>query len=458
MDFTKELENKKEIILNTLKDLIAFPSVYDETTITSKQPFGKAINDCLEYMAALAKNDGFKVYVDDGYAMDIRYGNPNGKIVGVLGHLDVVPAGNHWTYPPFVGTIVGDKMYGRGTGDDKGPTLAAYYALKIIKDANIQLKNEIRLICGCDEETAWRGVNHYFLTNPKPDMAFSPDSSFPLIYGEKGRIALDIAQDDFVENDCLIQLDGGERYNVVMDKIEALLSIDCRSEFNKYLEENSLKGFSKEEGKNFRYILEGVSAHAMEPQNGVNACTYMCHFLKDYSKQPLIHYIDKYHHLSFYCEKLGLDYCDEEMGPITCNIGICHLSRNSSRLTLDLRYPINYSVDTFNKRMKEILNDAKLHITLTSTHAPHYVSKDSPLVKKLYQAYVQNTQDTKNQPFTVGGGTYAQVIDNAVAFGMTMPYEEDLCHQPDEYISINTFFTTIKIYIDAILALGEVDA
>ncbi len=42
------------------------------------------------------------------------------EIVGIAGHLDIVPVGGDWSYNPFELTRKGDYVYGRGTTDDKG--------------------------------------------------------------------------------------------------------------------------------------------------------------------------------------------------------------------------------------------------------------------------------------------------------------------------------------------------
>ncbi len=172
----------------------------------------------------------------------------------------------------------------------------------------------------------------------------------------------------------------------------------------------------------------------------------------------MLEYVASKHHLSHGCQNLGLDYNDYEMGPITCNIGIMIINKDNTRVTLDLRYPVRYDTDNFNNKLEEITNSYNVVIKERTNKKPHYVSPDDDLVKSLYQAYVKNTNDSVNKPFTIGGGTYASILEKAVAFGMMMPYEEELCHQRNEYLNLDTLFTSVLIYIDAMLLLGEVDA
>lgn len=458
IDFKKMLEENKKTIVKNLQELIQIPSVLDEKNTSKEAPFGVQIKKALDYMLNLAVRDGFEIARDGGYAGHVSYGNKKGKIIGILCHLDVVPEGTGWTYPPYSATIVDGKMYGRGTTDDKGPTMAAYYALKLIKDANIKLKNEIRIIFGTDEETGWRGIRHYLQNFEMPDLGFAPDCNFPLVYGEKGRMSFDLGLKQWDDNDILVSICGGERYNVVLEEVEAVIKVDKTNEFIQYASQHQLEYQIKVIDNQYHLILKGVAAHAMEPHKGINAGTHMCNFLKDYSNNSMVRYIAEYHHLSHFLEKMGLNYDDQEMGPITCNIGIMNINKDNSRVTLDLRYPVRYNLEHFEKVFNKILKENNLTI-LNSTHKePHYVPLDDDLVKLLYEAYVKNTNDYTHQPFTVGGGTYASILNKAVAYGMIMPDEEELAHQKNEYLNLETLYTGILIYIDAILALGEIDA
>ena len=459
MDFKKIIEEKKDEILLNLQKIIQIPSVLDENDATADAPFGRHVRECLDFMLSLAKQDGFEVVQDGGYAGHLSYGNENGKLIGILCHLDVVPVGDGWLYPPFSATITKDnKLYGRGSTDDKGPTMAAYYALKIIKDLGLKLKNNIRIIFGCDEETGWRGISHYLQHFPHPDLGFVPDADFPLIYGEKGRMSFDLGLNEWDDDDLVVSIMGGERYNVVLEDATALIKKDLEKEFIKYAKDNKLEYHYQKINDLYELKLKGVAAHAMEPNKGVNAGTHMCNFLKDYSNNKLIHFVSQYFHLDYYLKNLGLDYNDYEMGPITCNLGIVNIVKDNSRVTLDLRYPTRYDRDKFLKVLDEKTKENKIVINHSTNKNPHYVSPEDDLVKKLYQVYLKHTSDFEHKPFTIGGGTYASTLPKAVAFGMKMPYEEELAHQRNEYLNLDTFYKAILIYIDAIIELGELDA
>lgn len=459
MNFEKIVYENKDRIVKTLQELLQIPSVLEEQyqnkiSEVKGEPFGYNIKKALEYMLNMAKNDGFEILNDEGFAGEISYKTgKHDESVGILCHLDVVPEGKNWTYPPYEAKIVDNKIFARGASDDKGPTIACYYALKFIKDAAIKLKKEIKIILGTDEETNWRGINHYLERYPMPTVGFAPDCDFPLVYGEKGRMAFDLTS-EFYDDDIVETINGGNRYNVVLDHVEAVLKKDLSKEFLEYLEKYNLKGLV--DGN--KYIIEGLAAHAMEPFKGINAGCHMCNFLKDYSKNKMVNFIAKYFFNDSFFKKMSLDYDDYEMGPITVNIGIMNISKNGTRVTLDSRYPVRYDLKRFNDVFNKILKDNNVKIFAQTKKEPHYISPNDELVEKLYQAYVKNTGDTINKPFTVGGGTYAGVLNKGVAYGMLFPGEIELAHQKDEYISIDSLLKGILIYIDAILALGEIDA
>ena len=228
LDFLKLVENYKEEAIKLLQDLVRINSVLDYDTVSTHAPFGKGINDCLEFMLEKAKKDGFETFNDEGYVGVVTLNGKTKEEIGVLGHLDVVPVGEGWTYPPFSAEIVNGKMYGRGTMDDKGPTIAAYIALKMLKDQNVSLNKTVKLILGTDEETGWRGIEHYTKNYSLPDVGFSPDAEFPLIHGEKGIVR--VVMNGLPSNGFTLK--GGNIFNAVIGKAIATTDIDLSMEFD----------------------------------------------------------------------------------------------------------------------------------------------------------------------------------------------------------------------------------
>jgi len=196
IDWYAEVLKRKDDLIRDLQGLVRIRSVYDETTVGEDTPFGEGPKNALDYMLEKGKENGFQVKNVDHFAGHIEMGSGE-KLVGVLGHVDVVPEGDGWTFDPYGGEIHDGKIYGRGTADDKGPTMAAFYALKIVKELGLPLSKRVRLIIGTDEESGMRCIKNYFQKEEMPDVGFVPDADFPIIYAEKG-----IASVDFLRRSC----------------------------------------------------------------------------------------------------------------------------------------------------------------------------------------------------------------------------------------------------------------
>ena len=447
VNFLEEAKKYYDVALKDLCELLKFKSVLDVYRPDSEFPFGVENKKCLDYFLNIGKRDGFDILNVDNYAGHITMGSGN-ESVGVLGHLDVVPAVGNWTYDPFTPTIVDGKLYARGTLDDKGGIFASYYAMKMIKDLNLPISKEIRIIVGCDEETGSRCVSRYFSKVNKPTYAFSPDAEFPIIYGEKGILSFDI--NGSIENDEVVSIKAGERYNIVCD--EAILTV---KNVNKaYLDEFILSEGCNAKMEGNSYIFYGVSAHAMQPHLGVNAISLMFKFMNKYYPCNASKFI---------CENfdttgklLGIDIYDKDMHDLTINLGICKYENGSLKLGYNLRVPVDEHVkvieDGFRKGLKDYSN---LELGEFAYSPRHFVDSNSDLVKNLMSAYQDVSGDYESKPFTIGGGTYARTMENAVAFGPNFLHRPDICHQPDEHIYLEDFIMWIAIYAKAIYLLAK---
>ena len=451
MDFRKYVDKYKDEAVSFLQQLVKINSILDLKTKSDKAPFGQGINDCLETFLKKAQMDGFDCLNDDGYALRIKLKGKSDESIAVLGHLDVVPVDESWTYPPFSATIKDHLMYGRGTTDDKGPVVASYMALKILKEEGFLLNKNIELILGTDEETAWRGIHHYMEKYQIPALGFSPDADWPIINGEKGILRLDIIGDGLKS----FSLEGGQVYNAVIGSACARLDSDLSQPFMEYLKEHKLNGDVRIEGNTYNYHLIGKTAHAMAPQMGVNAGLHLARFLNNHINHPTLRFITDCLYNDFNLQKLGMKVEHEVMGIVTSNVGIIEIDEEHTRITLDIRFPIGFNFDDFKEAFKNILRVYGLSYELKENREPHYVDINSDLVKTLYKSYTKYTNDFINKPKTIGGGTYAKILKHGVAFGMEDPTKPSVCHISDEYIDLNRFFEAIAIYADAIYELGK---
>ena len=448
MNWLEIAKKYKNEYIETTKKLLQMPTVLEKyEPENSEAPFGKEIKKSLDFMLDLGKKDGFIVKNIDNYAGHIETGFGK-EVLGILGHLDVVPAGGKWDKSPFSAYENDGKIYARGAMDDKGPTVAAYIAMKMIKEHGIKLNKKVRLILGCDEESGMRGINRYLEKESMPDLGFAPDAEFPLIYAEKGIYAYTYkgrTTDKLIES-----LEAGDRFNVVPDKCVAKLSEDKEKEFNKFLKDHKVNGEIKEK----EYIVYGKNAHAAWPHLGVNAISLMVKFLIKQTNNPFINMLNKYLIDDYLGKKLEIDITDKEMDELTLNLAFVHYDGKDVEIGVNIRYPKNYDFEVGEKKIIKAGKEFALNYNKHYNSEPHYVSPEDDLVKKLHQAYIKYTNDNENKIMSIGGGTYSRILKKAVAFGPALPGDIDLAHQPNEHLKIDDMITAIAIYAEGIVKLA----
>ena len=451
--FDNEIEKIKE------------PSVYEKSNIPNI-PFGENANKALEYVLNLGKKLGFRTKNIDGYCGYLEFGKGE-EILGIIGHLDVVPADNTWTYSPFNAKIDNGKIYGRGAIDDKGPVCASIYAMKTVMDT-CKVNKRVRLILGLNEEKDWKCIEYYKQKEELPTLGFSPDADFPCIYAEKGLLNVHITGALPTSQDiCIIEVDDqSNAMNVVpkyckivfkinTDKIQLENFIStCKEVLNDIAQiEINTNGNDKIE-----FISHGISAHAAHPDLGNNAITKLVviiqQILSKYSvKLEIFDFISKYISNTLHGENLGIDYFDES-GGLTLNVSKLTLKENNICLGMNLRIPIHTDIKNIKERFSSICGRESLKVNFNGEKAPLYIPKDDPLVTTLCSIYNEYTKENLG-PIAIGGATYARAFKNCVSFGANMPGKKDMCHQADEYISIDNLILASKIYAKAIYELAK---
>ena len=461
----KVLEYENQMI-DDLKGLLSIESVRDDSKASEDAPVGPGPRQALDYMYELAERDGFSTHDVDHIAGRIEAGQGE-DVLGILCHVDVVPAGDGWDSDPFDPVVTDDAIIARGTLDDKGPTIAAYYAVKILNDMNVDRKKRIHMIIGTDEESDWKCTDRYFQTEEMPTLGFAPDAEFPAIHGEKGITTFDLIQDqineDVDEPDYeLLNFESGQRYNMVPDHAEARVLVkenmtDVIQNFEYFVEQNELQGESTVDSGILILTVEGKAVHGMDPSLGVNAGLYLLKFLSslnlDKSAKDFVEFNNRYLFDSHFGEKMGMKFHTDVMGDVTTNIGIIKYdNKEAGRYGVNLRYPQGFEFEEAVERFTNEIKDIGFSLELGKVQKPHYVDKDDPFVEKLVKAYRNQTGDM-TEPYTIGGGTYARNLDKGVAFGAMFEDTEDLMHQKNEYMTKKQLINATSIYLEAIYAL-----
>lgn len=466
MDWLKEVEKRKDELLDDLKGLLQIESVKDLDSSSPMRPMGDKIGQALEYVLEHAKASGFKTINVDGYAGIVELGESE-DYIGVLAHVDVVPAAGDWVTPPFEPSIRDGKLFARGAIDDKGPAMAAYYALKIIKELDLPLKNKIRLILGTDEESGMACVRYYFEKEPQPILGFSPDADFPIVHGEKGQINIKLAlpsQNGTGSGLTLHEFWSGERGNMVPGlahaKLEGQNVKEIKAQYESYLQESGLKGEAELIGpSSLTLSMLGHTVHGMEPQNGVNAALELIHFLKtcEFSgqDQAFLMFADTHLYQDPFGEKLGVNHSEDVLGPLTVNAGVFRYDQeNGGMINLNMRAPLDtdYSqtIETVGK------NAGTFGWTVDEARhtEPHYVAPEHPMIPILQNAY-QSISGNESALLTSGGATYARLMEYGVAFGAGFPGKEYTAHQANEYMEIDDLLKATAIYAKALYELSN---
>lgn len=476
MDYLKRIDEYREEMVTMLQELIAIPSVESEEEPNA--PFGKNVADAFLYMLKRGEAAGFDVENVDNYGGHIEFGgytlNEEGEIIGtsqevmgILGHLDVVPEGKDWDFPPFGGQISEGRVYGRGAADDKGPVVAAFYAMKALKDSGIVPEKKVRLILGLDEETNWVGMEKYLAKVKAPEFAFTPDGDFPVIHGEKGIVVFELAKKigkTSIKGLELRTVTGGNAANMVADSARAVLrgpSYEAvKEQVINFRKKTDYQIHSKGIGKSLEITVKGISAHGARPESGLNAISVMMMFLGEIGivNEDMREFISFYNeHIGFELdgESLGCGFSDEESGKLISNVGLINIDDEAARLTINMRYPVTSSDEKVYEGMMPILNQYNLGVVKLNHKAPIYIPKDDPIIVSLMEVYQKHTEDMTHDAVVIGGGTYARAMKNAVAFGATFPGEAEVAHQKNEYYAIDSMVKASKIYADAILKLSQ---
>lgn len=420
--------------------LVGIDSVLNEE---GQEPFGEGIQKTLEEILTIAEELGFKTTIDpDGYYGFAEIGEGE-ELFGVLGHIDVVPVGDldNWNTDPFELTEKDGKLYGRGTSDDKGPMLASIYALRAILDAGYELNQRVRFIVGTDEESLWRCMDAYTAKEEIPSMGFTPDSSFPLNYAEKGLIEYYLYSDEKSN----IRLEGGGPLNAVPEQAR----VDYNEEVEVALEELGHRYKKVDED----LVVYGKAMHAMVADEGENAIVYAAEALKMAGKSNrMIDFI-----VNVLANPNGEEIYgqleDEVSGKLMLTVGDVQFTEDEQKVGIDMRFPVTASKEYIDEGLKKVGEEHNIRVEDYDYLPSVYIERDSDLVKGLMEAYQNITGDMKSQPKVSGGATYARAMDNVVAFGPLLPGKEETEHQPNENIVIEDMKIAIEVYIEAFMNL-----
>ncbi|MFB9274764.1 dipeptidase PepV [Cohnella cellulosilytica] len=488
IDWLEEARRRQDALLRDLSSLLAIPSVKDEASAGPGALLGVQSARALAWALELAGKHGLATSALEGIVGYADYDGPESRAedgrgkenrddyIAVLSHVDVVPASGEWTSPPFEASIRGGRLYARGALDDKGPALAAFYGLLIVKELGLPLRHRVRMIFGTDEETGMGCMDAYNRRERPPLAGFTPDADFPIVHAEKGQIntsmELRLSGDGGGAELRLCGFRSGTAANMVPDAAEAIVhgSPDrlaaVVSEFWSYCSGRGLKGSTSTDLQLTECAtilrMEGKSAHGMAPETGVNAGLRLLEFL---GSQPLGGDDERFVRGAVELlapdaagEALGIACRDEATGALTVNVGLLRYApgEGEASFRLNVRFPSCADGESLAAALEERVRPYGFSLTPPIFKRPHEVPAEHPMIRALQRIYTEQTGRTATL-LSTGGGTYACKLPGCVAFGPLFPGEEDTAHQPDESIAIDSLLRATALYAEAIYELANID-
>ncbi|WP_243113049.1 Sapep family Mn(2+)-dependent dipeptidase [Ruminococcus sp. Marseille-P6503] len=438
--FDKNIDN----VIKSMREIMSIDSSLSEPL--EGMPFGRGSAEALKWGADFGRSLGMKVKNFDNYAVSMDYGEGE-PILGILSHLDVVPAGGGWSFSPFDCTVKDGNIYGRGAIDDKGPSVAVLYAVRCIKELGLPLKKGFRVIFGGNEEGGCQDIEYYQKKEPFPSMVFTPDGSFPVLNCEKGMLHLTFSGEGSF--DCggirFGKIAGGTVINAVPGKTS------CTAVYDEGSIPEEICGCNvkrSEEG----FEITGLSSHGSRPELGRNTVTALLAFLAANGCETADRLSAAFPHGEFGGSSAGLGFSDSVSGEMTCVL--TQLGYENGVITggIDIRFPIDRTCAEIERIIKNTLENAGMDVTSCEGMEPHYVPEDSELVQALLRTY-EKVKGEKGKCIAEGGITYVHNTAGGVAFGAEFPWENNNMHGPDEHISVETLKYNLNMYANAIMEI-----
>lgn len=469
----------------TLRELVAIPTFNIDGVPQYKNPEFLKI---AEKIQGLAKAFNLNFRNIDNRVYEISLDGTGDEVVGIHAHADVVPVTpENWVLEdgtrldPFKVTLIGDRMYGRGTEDDKNGIVVALYAMKIIKEEKLPLARNFKLLVDTTEETSGDAIPYYFERNPTPNYNLALDGGYPVVIAEKGygtvmaTFARRAAEGKGAE---MTGLTGGLATNQIPSTSVATFKTDTPAELVASLQQagaayakangGNFQVTAKVVGKEVQLTVTGVSAHSSEPESGVNPVARMLDFINSLDgKIALKHnaftdgarYAADNWGLDYLGNKLGIGFADAFMGPLTTSPTFVGVDDKVFKLAVNLRVPKGKTPDVLKAEITDKLaawsKKTQVAVTLdTSIAAPMYRNPEGEWVKALLAVASENL-GMEHQFGTSAGATSVHELPNGVQFGLARPEVKYTGHTDNEFKTVDQFLLDLQIVTEMVGRIGQ---
>lgn len=461
MEIKKYIDEHFDDTLKSIIEIIRIKTVKSERV--GDAPYGENLKEALVKVLDIAESLGFRIKNLDNYVGYAEYGEGE-EYIAVLGHIDVVPEGDeaNWSVPPYEGRIVENHLVARGAIDNKAPIISALYSLKAVVDTHPEFNKRVRIIFGTNEESGDEDIKYYLSKEKAPIYAFTPDGRFPVIFSEKGIYTFSYRKKIDWTKSNIVELQAGTKSNIVPEICTTKVKNTTKEVIEKAvaeLKETSKNNFEVDYSNDGVLIkCVGVSAHASSPQKGVNALLGMYRLLniiipEEDSAKSFVKFIAEKVGETFDGEGFGIKTVNEEVGDLTMSAGITKIVDNELFVKFNIRYPASIDEKTLDSRLNEAGEKAGIVFFKENHNPPLYFEKTHPLVRELQEVYKFVT-GRDEEPAALGGGTYAKLMPNTVAFGPNFREFKGNPHSFDECMDLDMLKQGMEIYARAILKLS----
>ncbi|POA66652.1 dipeptidase [Pseudomonas sp. GW531-T4] len=469
----------------TLRELVAIPTVRVDGVPQHENPEFLKIADKIQ---ALAKAFDLNFRNIDNRVYEISLEGSGKEVVGIHAHADVVPVTpENWVLQdgtkldPFKVTLVGDRMYGRGTEDDKNGIVVALYAMKIIKEEKLPLARNFKLLVDTTEETSGDAIPYYFERNPTPNYNLALDGGYPVVIAEKGYgtvMASFPRRTAEGKGAQIVSMTGGLATNQIPGASVATLVTDQPAELAASLQKagseyakahgGDFSVAAKVEGKDVKLTVTGVSAHSSEPESGVNPVARMLDFINGLDgKVALKHnpitdaarYAADNWSLDYLGNKLGVGFADDFMGPLTTSLTYVGQDEQAFKLAVNLRVPKGKTPEVLKKEIADKLAawSKKNQVAVNFDYKiaePMYRNPEGEWVKALLAVASENL-GMQHQFGTSAGATSVHELPNGVQFGLARPEVKYTGHNDNEFKTVEQFQLDLQIVTEMFGRIGQ---
>jgi succinyl-diaminopimelate desuccinylase len=445
-------------VVQDITALVRIESVEDMAHGTEGAPYGPGPKKALDTALDICRGYGFDAHDCEGYVGYADWKGASDIQVGIIGHLDVVPLGSGWSVDPLDVTRRDGYLMGRGTSDDKGPLMASIHAARFWKQRGVEFPYTLRFILGANEETGLRDVKYYRSRFADPAVLFTPDVAFPVCYGEKGGYDATFTSAP-IPDGMIVDFEGGLAVNAVPGTARVVVRADASN-----LPAADRIAISQE-GGNAVIQAAGVQSHAAYPQGGLSAIHLAARYVLDnglctQAEGEWLRFLEKLVSASD-GSGVGLQSCAGGFDALTMVGGMIRKVGDRFVQTIDIRFTPATSPEQIEHVLRTAAEEADVGFACDLCRPVFLMDRDSPFVQALLSSYRDITGDMQ-EPFTLGGATYAREFTTAAGFGADVfgserPKGIGAMHAVDEGMSEEMLKNAFKVYALAIGRLMELD-